>query len=189
MGGYNKDVKDFSYPSDFGFSGSNGVTTVRSHTRTKPQRYAEGGQVKDDSLVGKVKRFFTGDDPPATPPKPKDVAAADTIPAQKPASAADAIKNQRARQMKELGLKRGGKVKAPRGKIRVKVMTDKPVAMPSDPDDVTAPAAKCGGLMRKAMGGPVKAAKGGDIAQDKRMINSAIQKHVRAPKPRGHGVK
>lgn len=40
-----------------------------------------------------------------------------------------------------------------------------------------------------ASGGVVAYAKGGDIKQDKKMIKEALNKHVAAPRPRGHGVK
>jgi hypothetical protein len=47
-----KYVKQFEFPSSFGFTGSahdREVTTVRSHDRRKPQRFAKGGVVRKGS--------------------------------------------------------------------------------------------------------------------------------------------
>ena len=136
-----KYVKDFSFPSDFGFTGSAGQVGVRGHTRLPPQRYAEGGQVKPLTPEEEAKLARERKTPP---PPPKE---------EKKASLVDILRGKTRRQQEvELGLKKGGKVK-------------------------------------RAMGGPVKAAKGGDVAQDKKLIRSALKQHIRAPKPRGHGVK
>ena len=43
-----KYIDRFNFPSDFGFSGSatdRTTTTVRSHERAKPTRFAKGGKV------------------------------------------------------------------------------------------------------------------------------------------------
>lgn len=48
MSGGPKYVNQFEFPSSFGFTGSahdRVVTTVRSHERKKPQRFAKGGKV------------------------------------------------------------------------------------------------------------------------------------------------
>lgn len=112
-----KYVKDFEFPSHFGFSGSatdRMTTPVKSYERSKP-KFQQGGPVKDDSVLGKFKRFLTGDDSgetkvaeaPAPPPVTKK---GDTVQVN-PKSTVDTLKGgQRERQMKELGLKKGGKV-------------------------------------------------------------------------------
>lgn len=108
---------DFKFPSDFGFSGSSGqTTTVRSHERRMPQRYAKGGAVKRSSR-------------PPLRPSPEQVVGG-TIAAGAAAAAYDKHRrNQEAarererlsveetleggvrrRRERELGLKRGGSV-------------------------------------------------------------------------------
>lgn len=70
----------------------------------KVRKYADGGKVMTSD----------GSDKPKPPPKPK---TSDTVQSPKPESAADALRNQRARQMKELGLKDGGPVPNPKAKL------------------------------------------------------------------------
>lgn len=153
MSGGPKYVKDFTFPSDFGFTGSAGQVGVRPHSR-QPPRFAEGGKVDVKKITGaqitedEAKRLEKAKPPPQPVPEKK-------------ASLVDILRGKTRRQQEQdLGLKKGGKVKR-----------------------------MAGGRMCKAMGGPVKAAKGGDIAQDKRLIKQELGKHIRAPKPRGHGVK
>jgi hypothetical protein len=61
----------------------------------RPRAYADGGRVSQK--------------PPPKPPAPRP--KRDTIPAPKPASAADAIRNQTRRKEQLLGLKDGGRVR------------------------------------------------------------------------------
>lgn len=85
---------EFEFPSSFGFSGSASdrtTTTVRSHERRRPQRFAEGGKVEKKPPPKKKEE---------PPPKPKGLIG----------RAADELKNRRARQMEELGLSAGGPV-------------------------------------------------------------------------------
>lgn len=68
-------------------------------------KYADGGKVvRSEGGARQQPR-------PQTQPKPPP--KGDTVQSPKPESAADALRNQRARQMKELGLKDGGRVKKP----------------------------------------------------------------------------
>ena len=169
-----KYVKDFEFPSGFGFSGSAGQVAVRGHARQAPQRFAEGGPVKAPSPVDDPKAPKPS--PPSPPPK---------------TSLVDLLKGKGRKQREaELGLKRGGKVKreARGGPLTRYAPPPRPAVAASAPRMRNQPVS-ASPVMRRAMGGPVKAAKGGDIAQDKRMIGQAIKQHVRAPKPRGHGVK
>jgi hypothetical protein len=124
-----KYVKDFEFPSGFGFTGSahdSPRISVRPHERQRPG-YAEGGKVeKPKDPDPKIKA--------QPPPPPKD---------DNKMSLAEIMKGDRRRQQeKELGLKKGGKVK--------------------------------------------RYAKGGDVAQDKKAIDSALKKHVNTPAPKGH---
>jgi len=284
-----KYVKDFEFPSNFGFSGSatDRVTTpVKAYERGKP-KFAEGGPVKDDTAKGYVtdKSGNTKVAQAPAPPKPKG----DTVQID-PKGTVDTLRGgQRERQMKELGLKKGGKVKKGLGGF-LKRLVKNPIANPmasksvrkvmdpvssrllsrnkSAPAPAPSPVAnrpvsaprpgmrpmpmpvmggpmmrskggkakpkfaeggyanngiktsglnqgnatdqrsdpsnnmnqqtggktplrqgfKAGGPLRRATGGPVTAARGGDVAQDRKMIKQAINKHVAAPKPRGHGV-
>lgn len=104
-----KYVDKFEFPESAGFTGSRqDRVAVRPHVRG----YARGGAVKKYDGGGPVK----GDEskapktqstsPPPSTPAPKG----DTIQAPKPTSTVDALKNQTARKMAELGLKRGGSV-------------------------------------------------------------------------------
>lgn len=64
----------------------------------KPRKYANGGKVASKFQKTRAPRGTTS--------------------APKPASAADAMMNQRARQMKALGLRDGGRVKIPSSETR-----------------------------------------------------------------------
>lgn len=255
--GYNKDVKDFTFPSNFGFTGSASDSpriNVRPHERARPQRYARGGKVRkaDGGIIDKIKGFFGSDDKdagkqvaqstPAPPPPPKG----DTVRVEPKGSTADTLKNQRERQMKELGLNKGGRVKH---KHKVKKYhgasfpaedfdNDSGSEPDMDADDapamakggkfiqkaikrpgafkakakkagmstaafaakVTKPGSKASTLTKQegnlaktlakvrphAKGGKVRYAEGGDVKQDKAMINAALKKHVNTPAPKGH---
>lgn len=82
------------------------VQMPRPESGPKPKkigkRYADGGSVTRGA------RKPTNPKPPP-PPAPKSTR--DTIAAPKPASAADAIRNQNRRKEQLLGLKNGGKVR------------------------------------------------------------------------------
>lgn len=102
-----KYVKDFEFPSSFGFSGSASdrmTTPVKGYERSKP-RFAEGGPVKDKDVDRNKDNTRVAQAPPPPVPKPK---TGDTIQIDPKGSTIDTLKNQRERQMKELGLKRGG---------------------------------------------------------------------------------
>lgn len=104
-----KYVKDFAFPSDFGFTGSAGRVEVRAHSR---QKYAKGGRVKRRSPLK---------------PSPEQVLGG-TIAAGAAAAAYDKLRDRdekpkerlsvgetarggvRERRERELGLKKGGKV-------------------------------------------------------------------------------
>lgn len=97
MSGGPKYVKDFEFPSSFGFTGSahDRVTVpVRGYER---RRFQEGGRVDKDK-------------PPPKPPEPKE-------PERKESTIGLLKGDERRRQEKELGLKKGGKVK---GKMKGK---------------------------------------------------------------------
>lgn len=104
-----KYVNDFTFPKSFGFSGSSGEVSVRPHTR---QRFAKGGRVRKPpprDSVATLKKLaaaagagaagayaFSGDDE-----KPRErLSVGET-----------ARGEVRERREKELGLKKGGKVK------------------------------------------------------------------------------
>lgn len=138
------DIKDFKFPKDFGFSGSAGQTTVREHSRG-PRRFAEGGQVKKSRpLTAYEKDSIQAENEGRHPPPAPDG------PQPKATGLVDALRGKTRRQLeKDLGLKKGGKVRRAKGGV----VTDQPLPMKSDPDNVTAPAAKRGGKVKKAMGG------------------------------------
>lgn len=69
----------------------------------KVHKYADGGKVISSE----------GTRAPRPAPKPPARPRGDTVQVPKAESAADALRNQRARQMKELGLRDGGPVKMP----------------------------------------------------------------------------
>jgi hypothetical protein len=104
------DIKDFKFPSGFGFTGSAGRTTIREHSRG-PRRFAEGGIVKATTGKAVVGSQVT----PAEADKLKKAGARDTVPAPKVGSTMDTLKNQTERRMKDLGLKKGGPVKKAMG--------------------------------------------------------------------------
>jgi hypothetical protein len=90
---------------------------------TRVHKYADGGKVIRSE--GGARPQTQPKPRPQTQPKPPP--KGDTIQAPKPESAADALRNQRARQMKELGLRDGGAVrKMPAAETR-KI---KPTALP-----------------------------------------------------------
>lgn len=138
------DIKDFKFPKEFGFSGSAGQTTVREHSRG-PRRFAEGGQVKKSRpLTSYEKDSIQAENEGRRQPE---------NPQPKPTGTFDALRGKTRKQLeKDLGLKKGGKVKR---YARGGSVDDRPVPMKSDPDNVTAPAAKKGGRVKKAIGGPL----------------------------------
>lgn len=101
-----KYVTDFEFPAEAGFHGSRADrVAVRPHVR----RYAEGGRVtNDETKAPKAQETNKGAQKTPAP-------QGDTIVVPKVGSTADSLKNLRARQMKELGLKKGGKVTKSRG--------------------------------------------------------------------------
>lgn len=180
-------VKEFEFPSSAGFTGSatdRTTTSVRSHERSKP-RFAEGGPVTSDKT------------PPPNPPTSQKQQTASPPPPKKEEklSLAEIMGGKGRRQAeKDLGLKKGGRAKrkfAEGGSAGVN--RSRPS---SDLDEelggrsTLRPGYRKGGLspkmVKKAMGGPVKAAKGGDVAQDRKMIHEALEKHINSPAPRGH---
>jgi hypothetical protein len=122
-----KYVTDFTFPSDFGFTGSasdRSTVTVRPHERSKPQRFARGGKVRkaEGGLVDRLKSILGSqytqkeadavrDKELAQAPPPQNPPKKDTIQVNPQGSTVDTLKNQRERQMKELGLKKGGRVR------------------------------------------------------------------------------
>ena len=143
-----KYVKDFTYPSSFGFSGSSTDSPsipVKPHDRARPQRFAEGGRVKrrlsaysQAGIDAENQGRPTPRPPPGSipPKKPKATPKAD-----EKLSATELFGGKGRRQREqELGLKKGGRV-------------------PSD------------------------------MAQDRKLVKTAISQHIRAPKPKGHGVR
>lgn len=100
-------VTDFEFPESAGFTGSrNDRVNVRPHVRG----YAKGGAVRkqaggpvksDESKTPKSQDTSRT----AAPPSKKD-----TVQIDPKGSTVDTLKNQRERQMKELGLRRGGAV-------------------------------------------------------------------------------
>jgi len=161
-----KIVKDFEFPSSFGFSGSASDSpriNVRPHERARPkQRYAEGG------LVDRAKKFFGMDTNKSDGDKDAQVAKADptpqpkapprdTIAAPPTSGPADAIKNQTDRKMKELGLKRGGKVSKTKFKKGGKLPRPKYGSQAGDyPAASSDPGLKRGGKVKKGLGGFLK---------------------------------
>jgi hypothetical protein len=194
-----KYVKDFEFPKAFGFSGSatdSNRVAVKSYDRAKP-KFAKGGPGKGRS----DKRDSPSKPSPPPPPPPSSPRTLPRI------SVVDALRGKtREQREKELGLKAGGRA----GKRYAKggPVYSKDLNAGSSSERRTAPSnnmnqqtggktplrpgfAKGGPLKtaKHATGGPVTAARGGDVAQDRRMIDRAISRHVEAPKPKGHGVK
>ncbi len=96
-------VKEFEYPAEAGFTGSrNDRVAVRPHVR----RYAEGGRVTSDEKLAPKPVQDTNKGAQKTP-----APQGDTVQSPKVGSTVDTLKNRRAQQMKELGLKKGGEVK------------------------------------------------------------------------------
>jgi hypothetical protein len=198
-----KYVKDFEFPRSAGFTGSadhvEGRVRVGNHMRSQPrQRFAEGGKVEKPKEAPK---------PPAPKGNPK-VADPPKL------STLDILKGKgRKVQEDKLGLRNGGPVHqkakyAEGGAVREPVgHSAVQRSLPTTTADAEnggkselRPGFKTGGTVSKnrfakggksryAAGGSVGMAKGGDVAQGKKMIATAIKKHVAAPKPRGHGVK
>lgn len=150
---------EFQFPKAFGFTGSATDRTtvpVKSYERAKP-RFAEGGQVKD---------------PPPKTPAPKTPPTTPKVEGKR--SLIDVMRGKtRKEQEAELGLKKGGKVmkKAKGGPVVTKgkepghalQQRDEPnndVDQESGGRTAVRPGFKKGGV-KKAMGGPVTAAKGG----------------------------
>lgn len=194
-----KYVDDFSFPSDFGFTGSaadRSVTTVKSHERKRPQRFAEGGSVSSmppaiAKIIGKrpsqrsaaeQKLVDDYNDSKAAIPIVKDRTPAAAPPAasgEGPLSTLDIMKGKGRRlQEQKLGLKRGGKAHKP-FKYAEGGSVDSALERRSKPTnelDVESggrsplrPGFKKGGKMRGAkcaIGGPVKAKHGGAMKSD-----------------------
>lgn len=199
--GYNKDVKDFTFPSNFGFTGSahdRPTVTVRPHERARPQRYARGGKVRkaEGGIIDKLKSVFGSQVTESEADKfknqtpPTKVAEAppkkDTVQIDPKGSTVDTLKNQRERQMKELGLKKGGRVKHKPPKIKKFHGASFPAGdFDNDGDadgDTDGDGMRKGGKVKRAMGGPVKAAKGGM----RKIAKEVVKEHVNYPAPKGH---
>lgn len=154
---------EFQFPKSFGFTGSatdSLTTSVRGHERAKP-RFAEGGAVKKDP-------------PPKTPP-PKTPPTTPKVEGK--GSLIDIMRGKTRREQEaELGLKKGGKVmkKAKGGPVVTKGKEPGHATQQREPEQSNnmdqesggrsplRPGFKKGGKpMRKAMGGPVTAARGG----------------------------
>lgn len=147
---------EFQFPKSFGFTGSatDSLTTpVKAYERAKP-RFAEGGTVKKDP-------------PPKTPP-PKTPPAEPKVEGRM--SVFDALSGKKRKEREaELGLKKGGKVmkkatggavKGPGHALQQRSDPTNDVDQESGGRSPLRPGFKKGG-MKKAMGGPVTAAKGG----------------------------
>lgn len=106
-----KYVDKFEFPSSFGFSGSAGDRTtvpVRQHERQKPQRFAKGGGVKRLAKVGAA----VGAGAAILEAKRR----ANERRERERLSVGETLRGGiRERREKELGLKKGGKVKANKG--------------------------------------------------------------------------
>lgn len=194
-----KYVNNFEFPSGFGFSSSASdrtTTTVRSHERAKPH-FAQGGAVNSR---GPGDQYARG----GKAASKKTPGLSKRGRPQKLVSPVDAVRgNIRRQREQDLGLAKGGQAKYAKGGpvYDNKISTGHALQQRSEPTSVLdresggktslRPGFKKGG-MKKAMGGPVRAKRGGptsDIAQDKRMMKEVMSKHIAAPKPRGHGVK
>jgi hypothetical protein len=171
---------------------------VRPHERAKPQRFARGGKVRkaEGGIIDKLKSVLGGqftqkeadavrDKELAQAPPPQNPPKKDTIQVNPKGSTVDTLKNQRDRQMKELGLRKGGRVKH---KMKTKVFhgarfpagdfdSDGDANGDSDSDGM-----RRGGKVKRAMGGPVKASKGGM----RKIAKEVVKEHVNYPAPKGH---
>lgn len=148
-----KYVTDFEFPRSAGFSGSadhaEGLRNVRGYNRRPPvPGFAKGGVVK------------TTDEKPKEEPK-KEEPKKDMI-----QSAKDRVQAARERKEKEAGLKKGGAVKkyAKGGSVDSSVITRTEPTTQRDAEHggkgPLSPGFRAGGKA-KALGGPVKYARGG----------------------------
>ena len=188
-----KYVTDFSFPSSFGFTGSASdrpTVPVRQHERQKP-RFAEGGQIKKQPAPGGEPAPVPVDTGTPNPSKGKE-----GVPpkAPKKKSLYDIMGGKGRREAEaELGLKRGGKVRRAMGGP-VKAAKGGRKSAPRGMATHEKGESVAMGRMERRMGKKMEMshggyAKGGDIAQDRKLVKTALNQHIRAPKPRGHGVK
>jgi hypothetical protein len=194
-----KYVDNFSFPSDFGFTGSSAdraTTTVKSHERARPLRFAEGGSVpssiakildKRPSMRTPAEQKLVDDynDTRASIPIMQDhTPPPAAAPAPAPAGPLSGLKGvgqvALEKRMRENGLARGGVAK-PKGRAYAKGG----IVYSNDLDEGSAlerrskptneldaesggrtplrPGFKSGGKTKRAIGGPVKAKKGGTM--------------------------
>jgi hypothetical protein len=112
MSGGPKYVDKFEFPSSFGFTGSSSdrlTTTVRSHDRAKPQRFAKGGKVVGGALAAgaALAALNRKKGRPLTSRERREIEAEN----RGRTSTVDTIRGKtRRQQMEDLGLKKGGKV-------------------------------------------------------------------------------
>jgi len=158
MSGGPKYVKDFEFPSSFGFTGSahdSPRISVRPHER---RRFQEGGRVDKEPKK----------EEPKPPPKEPD----------KESTIGFLKGDARKKAEKELGLKKGGKVRK--------------VGKPEKGETAAHERGESARMERKEHRMGEKAAhrkgyaKGGDVAQDRKMMDSTMKKHINTPAPKGH---
>jgi hypothetical protein len=195
---------EFSFPADFGFSGSDGKTMVRG--------YARGGAKKTMAKVGKVMQEFAEGElhsgskkgPIVSNPKQAlaigysearragkkplkkfnggDVSAEESMQGRLPQNAAMAARQQAGRipspVAQPLGEAERMKMAQARVRNRRSGQTDSDVERTEEENFES--------VRRKYGEKPIRREKGGDVKKDKQMIAAEIRKHAEKPASKAH---
>lgn len=195
---------EFSFPSDFGFSGSDGKTMVRG--------YARGGAKKTMAKVGKVMQEFAEGDlhsgskkgPIVKNPKQAlaigysearraakkpvkkqvggEISVEESMEGRLPQNAAMAAREQAGRIPRQVNpaLTEGERMRIAEAKTRRRRSEG------SDADVERMEEENFERVRRKYGEKPIRREKGGDVKQDKQMIAAAIKEHAQKPASKAH---
>lgn len=192
---------EFSFPSDFGFSGSDGKTMVRG--------YARGGAKKTMAKVGKVMQEFAEGDlhsgskkgPIVKNPKQAlaigysearraakkpvkkqfggEISVEESMQGRLPQNAAMAARDQAGRIPRPGSpLSEGERMKVAQTRAKRRETSDADVERMEEENFER--------VRRKYGEKPIRREKGGDVKQDKQMIAAAIKEHAQKPASKAH---